>query len=557
MMNTRSAAAALGLIAGLLFIPPQLMSQARSSVSAILTVQPFPSPYASDWQKNPSIATLAITNEARTSQQVIASLIISTSAGTKIVTGNSDVITLLPGSNILNNTSVLHGNLNYYNNGLERQMAQTGRIPEGSYEACLTITDVTGSVLLQNVCASFAIVYPDPPHLVFPANGDSVNTNYPVLQLTPIQVPIQYQLHYVLKVVEVLPGQNINRAIAANVPQYTNENLLTPTLQYPINALPLKAGSTYAWQVQALDQNGFPPASNQGMSEIWTFTYKPVSGPVTPPPPPFCVAVGKVNFQTPRLCTSQLSNPIPLGFTFMAMGCGALHYSVTASPSIPGNITYSGGAVTLPGTTLPGIYTITVNATSGSCSCSGSQQIIIYPTVSIATPVVCKTGAFNTVSLDGIDAAYVQSITWQYWILGTPSGWLPLPGAGPNLAQNNNGIPENSADCSHPYTYYCTIEYRPLVQFNPPYDTNIPTCFTTSVVMERVVCPTIAPVITPIPNQCVSTGCPPIPSQYPVIIQLTLVPGTGKYNSGPHWNVTWDRDRLEHILLVLTMTNSR
>ena len=290
-MNTRIGLTTLGLIAGFLICTLQLMGQTRSSVSAILNVQPFPSPYASDWQRNPSIATLVVTNGAKTPQQVIASLTISTSAGTKIVTGNSDVIALLPGTSILNNTSVLHGNLSYYNSGLQTQMAQTGRIPEGSYEACLTITDNTGSILVQNVCASFTIVYPDPPHLVFPANGDTVNTNYPLFQWTPLQVPIQYQLHYVLKVVEVLPGQNINQAISANIPQYTGENVLTPTLQYPITALPLKGGSTYAWQVQALDQNGFPPASNQGESEIWTFTYKPLLAlhfiPQLPQNPPF------------------------------------------------------------------------------------------------------------------------------------------------------------------------------------------------------------------------------------------------------------------------------
>ena len=289
-MNRRFVLAGMGIIASVLFLTPQVMGQTRNQVNAILTIQPFPSPYASDWQRNPSIATLAVTNETKTPLQVIASLVISTSSGTRIVTGSSGIIALLPGANILNNTSILRGNLSYFSTGLQVQIAQTGRIPEGSYDACLSISDVAGNVLAQNVCASFTIVYPDPPHLVFPSNGDTVSMSYPIFQWTPLQVPIQYQLHYVLKVVEVLPGQNINQAIAANIPQYTNENLLTPTLQYPVNALPLKSGSIYAWQVQALDQNGFSPASNYGKSEIWTFAYTNSSmivlHPIFPPSPP-------------------------------------------------------------------------------------------------------------------------------------------------------------------------------------------------------------------------------------------------------------------------------
>jgi hypothetical protein len=261
-------------------------AQFAAGWNAVFIVQPYPSPYISDWQNNPSIASLTVINGTRAQQRVVISIMISDSKGKQIISGSSDPILLMPGSNLFNNTTVLHGNLSYYDAGTKSQIVQTGRAPEGSYSACVTITNVDGVNLISNLCANFTIVYPDPPHLVFPTNGDSVTTIYPVFQWTPLQVPIGYQLHYVLKMAEILPGQTPLQALAANVPQYENDNLIANTLQYPISALPLKSGATYVWQIQALDQNGFPPSSNNGKSEVWTFTYKKLSPFVFHPVPP-------------------------------------------------------------------------------------------------------------------------------------------------------------------------------------------------------------------------------------------------------------------------------
>ena len=155
---------------------------------------------------------------------------------------------------------------------------RVGRFPEGDYRACVQLLDLFDRPLLTGpVCADFSIVYPDPPNLILPINGDTLRTQYPQFVWTPLQVPVRYQLNYDLRIVELLPGQVPSQALAANVPQYENSQLVTPNLQYPIDALPLQLGKTYAWQVQSLDQFGLPPATNQGRSQIWTFTYAPTT----------------------------------------------------------------------------------------------------------------------------------------------------------------------------------------------------------------------------------------------------------------------------------------
>lgn len=83
---------------------------------------------------------------------------------------------------------MLHGTLSYYNTGFKRQIAQTGRIPQGTYSACITVVNLDGADLVRNTCQTFTIVYPDPPHLVSFVNGDSVTSSYPVFWWTPTQV---------------------------------------------------------------------------------------------------------------------------------------------------------------------------------------------------------------------------------------------------------------------------------------------------------------------------------------------------------------------------------
>jgi hypothetical protein len=246
---------------------------AQAGWSGTLTIQPYPSPYLSDWQVNPTIAILIVNNPGAPSQIKLSLTITRRSSGASVGSGESNPILVPGGQTILNNTSMV----SWSSMKLESQIVQTGRLPEGEYKACVEVKDLSGNTLIAQLCGDFTIVYPDPPYLIAPANGDTVQTQYPVFQWMPCQLPAQYQLHYVLRIVEILPGQIPEQALVANVPQYENSNILATNFQYPIDALQLQAGKKYAWQVQALDQYGFPPATNDGRSQIWTFTYAPMA----------------------------------------------------------------------------------------------------------------------------------------------------------------------------------------------------------------------------------------------------------------------------------------
>ncbi len=254
---------------------------------ATLTINPFPSPYINDWQTNPSsLGSLSIFKDSRTPTQITLQVTITLGGVGEVFSGTSAPIAIPAVTNyLIDNTKIMRiSNPSFPNSDLKSKSIQSGRLPEGEYMLCVNVLDQNGGLLAANVCGNFTIVYPEPPHLVYPLNSDSLeSTNkYPTFQWTPVFVPPAYQIKYSLKIAEILQGQTPDQALAANVPQYENNNLTAATFVYPIDALPLEPGKIYAWQVQAVDQNGLPPTQNQGRSEIWTFSIKQNSILITP-----------------------------------------------------------------------------------------------------------------------------------------------------------------------------------------------------------------------------------------------------------------------------------
>ena len=275
---------ALALLFGLL----GFSSACGQDWSVGIFMQPFPSPYLSDFEHNPTNGSLTITNNTGTAADVIVYLTITRTQSGVLAHGNSNPIAIPSGSTVaLNSDRFIDWGSVSYDGSYRDEVLRTGRLPEGDYAACVEVRSTEGAILATDICASFTIVYPNPPSLVFPPDGDGLYSTYPVFTWTPLNVPPAFQLRYVLTIAEVLEGQTAHQALLANIPQYENRDLIATSFQYPIDALPLDSGKTYAWQVQAVDQDGFPPSANQGRSEIWSFVVKKspdaqsLSGPLT------------------------------------------------------------------------------------------------------------------------------------------------------------------------------------------------------------------------------------------------------------------------------------
>ena len=263
-----------------------------SVLSAMLQMKPDCPAYPGDWQTDPSIGTLTIMNSVMgyAPTVVVEVRIYRYPSRTQIVAGTSDPLVLNPGPSptLLNNTQFLSLRSVKYEQSLRDLAAKTGRLPEGQYVASVIITEYPGTriAVTETFSNPFTVSYPSPPVLWSPADKDTVTMPIPILQWEPSFPPPVSPMHYSLRIVEVLKGQTPSTAMASNaVAQYENDNLFVTTLQYPIDAYPLHKGSVYAWQVQALDQNNYPVSSNNGYSQIFSFTYASKPGPEPRPRP--------------------------------------------------------------------------------------------------------------------------------------------------------------------------------------------------------------------------------------------------------------------------------
>jgi hypothetical protein len=250
--------------------PPS--ARAQGSWDATLLVAPFPSPYLSDWETNPTIATYTLVNGTGTAQDAILYYEVRNQAGTIVTSGRSDPQAVSPGAPLVYTSFSDIAGSTQHDAALEDQVTRSGRMPEGDYTACVVAAS-RGGFVLARVCETFTIVYPDPPMLIAPADGDLVQAASPIFQWTPLQVPGDYALHFVLQVAEVRPGQTPYTALTANILHYENLDVGATSLVYPVDGLTLNSGSTYAWRVVAMDQNGYAAATNGGSSEVWTFRY--------------------------------------------------------------------------------------------------------------------------------------------------------------------------------------------------------------------------------------------------------------------------------------------
>lgn len=247
--------------------------RAQGGWSAMLSVQPFPPAYPSAWEFDPNVASLTVTAPPGTNPRYRIVLTISMN-GSVVMTGSSLERTLAPStlSDIVYAPDLIDWPSARYSSSVQSFIDQTERFPEGNYTLRTRVEAASNGQALAEATAEFMITYPDPPSVLFPPCGSSVDNDFPVFQWTPVQVPVQYPVHYVFRVVEVLDGQIPETALRNNEVRYEDLDVTGLSLQYPLSAEPLEPGKTYAWQVQVLDDAGQSPATNNGLSEVCTFS---------------------------------------------------------------------------------------------------------------------------------------------------------------------------------------------------------------------------------------------------------------------------------------------
>jgi len=252
-------------------------------------------------QTNPAWAMLTITNAAAEDLQGQVRATLSRSGGDILVAHLGPAALpfgSIPGSpdgpvtTVITAPRMAPWSQFVYTGEAGQQIHDTGRLPDGDWTLCVTLTGLTGVTTGRpqpdaTACSTFIIRYPEAPRLLLPVDRTSVNQPHPVFQWTPVTGVAGAV--YRFRLVEMMKGQSPRDAVEGDRPVLETFLGTQTTLLYPPAAYPLQAGACYAWQVQSVKYAGSdlqpalePVGTNQGRSQIHTFCYRPPHVAVLP-----------------------------------------------------------------------------------------------------------------------------------------------------------------------------------------------------------------------------------------------------------------------------------
>lgn len=281
------------LIAGvsLAFRAPAL--RAQGAITASL-VTPNPTAYVVDLQTLPAWAMLTVTNASGEDVQAQVSASLSRNGGDVLVAtlGPSPApFMTIPGAATAPLTTVITAprlapwSEFAYTGQAGQQIHDTGRLPDGDWTLCVTLTGLVGVQTQRpqpdvTACSTFIVRYPEAPQLLLPTDRSDVTLSTPVFQWTPVTGVDGAS--YRFRIVEMMRGQTPREAVEADRPVLETTVYRQTALVYSPAAYPLKGGACYAWQVQSVKLQGSdlqpilaPVGTNQGRSQIYTFCYRP------------------------------------------------------------------------------------------------------------------------------------------------------------------------------------------------------------------------------------------------------------------------------------------
>jgi hypothetical protein len=366
----------------LVFVLQQLVAQ---QVLITIGVTPPFSPYLSNYTStdaNKIFMTLQNTTNRTIQLRLTGSAVGDNGVSIKSKPGfiSSSSITLTPFQvRQMNGTALSEVfDLNNFDvTGIDRNtLARTLRLPEGNYNLCVQAVDYNSGQLLSGGaplgCTLLTIAYPEPPVLVSPLPGDSVNSATPQALvfswMNPGSVPVGTE--YTLQLQEMpQPNANPNQVLAAASFPLLSQRVKTTSYVYSVGNLALKKGSKYAWRIVASDPSGRITFKNNGVSAAGVFGYgrstPEVSGitdkiAVTPPPKIISNKVeinGTLRFQyhisalaTPAGFTGVTTEELPLAKEQVQLCYGLCRVKMSLVPQLINKVVANSA---LKNTTLP------------------------------------------------------------------------------------------------------------------------------------------------------------------------------------------------------------
>ena len=156
---------------------------------------------------------------------------------------------------------------------MREQAVREGVMAEGDYLLEVQVIPESSFAMVNPIPSftPFEVRFPQPPVLISPFDGESAPVVFPVFSWTPVIGMPMLQFEYEVLIVEILEGQTPLQAIESNR-EHARITTMQPVMIYTAGNLPLEVGNQYAWQVRTREINQQIPISDQGKTEIFTFT---------------------------------------------------------------------------------------------------------------------------------------------------------------------------------------------------------------------------------------------------------------------------------------------
>lgn len=178
-----------------------------------------------------------------------------------------------PGMNVFTKNKVLNPSWNFSDNALKELFFDYKKLPQGTYQYCIEISlsnqQSEGDVITPvDACVYHTLNDIFLINLLTPENDAELYEHNPMLSWV-VNYPFASALQYKLRLVEVKKGQNNENAIVRNNLYYSDNNLFTTSIIYPVVAKRLEVNQPYAWTVDA-----YYKGILLGGAEAWRFTIK-------------------------------------------------------------------------------------------------------------------------------------------------------------------------------------------------------------------------------------------------------------------------------------------
>lgn len=179
--------------------------------------------------------------------------------------------TVQPGQNNISRNSIPAPTWIFSENALRELFLTYNKLPQGTYEYCITVTPKKPGAEQPDVNEPSACAYQTVEdifliNLVTPENDAKIYEYNPMLAWV-VNYPFASVLTYKLRVAELKEGQNPQNAITRNNPMYKDDHVMTTGTVYPVTAKPLQKWQPYVWTVDA-----YYKGILLGGAEVWTFT---------------------------------------------------------------------------------------------------------------------------------------------------------------------------------------------------------------------------------------------------------------------------------------------